>query len=135
LQFNSNKIVTVRALQLDGISLPPGKLTAELESLKAGKDIMIEPTAQTGRVMATDFKAVPDFMTGTAVSLYADYSGLHLVAETWIYSHGFLLSMSWLKMCFSFQVSGLRVACYAIDHRIIKTRNPRRATRTRTKAS
>jgi hypothetical protein len=93
LQFNRNKIITVRALQLDGISLPPGELTAELESLKTGKDIMIEPTAQTGRVMATDFKAFPDFMTGTAFSLYADYCGLHLVAETWIYCHIILLSI------------------------------------------
>jgi hypothetical protein len=71
LQLNCNKIVAVRALQLDGIPFPPGKLATELKGLKAGKNIVIKPTAQTGRVMAANFKTIPCFMTGTAVSLYA----------------------------------------------------------------
>jgi hypothetical protein len=67
---------------------------------------MVQPTAQARRVMATYIKTVPDFMAGIAVSLYAEHSGLNLVAKTGIYRHGLLLWLWWLKM-------GFIAACHA----------------------
>jgi len=69
--LNRNKVIAVRTLQLNGISFPPGKTAAELEGLEAWKDIVEKPSAHARGIMAANFKALPDFMTGAAVSFDA----------------------------------------------------------------
>jgi hypothetical protein len=48
---------------------------------------MIKKPAQTGRIVAADFKTITGFMAGTAVALYVQYFANDFIADTRIICH------------------------------------------------
>jgi hypothetical protein len=87
LKFQSDEIITVGALELDGIALPPGEVSAKLEGGKAGEYVMIEESAQPARVMTTDLKGLPDLMTGGALALHTRNGGHNFFSNPRIFRH------------------------------------------------
>ena len=87
LQFQCHEVVTVRALQLNRITLPPRETAAELEGGKAGENIVIKKSAQPAGVMATDLKGITRPVTGTAFPFHADDSSDNLFAYPGVCSH------------------------------------------------
>ena len=74
----------IRALKLDGIALPPWKIAAELKGRQARENIMIEESAQSAGIMATDFKSLPQFMPGAAITFYSGDGSHYFAAYSWI---------------------------------------------------
>jgi hypothetical protein len=85
--LNGNQINRIRALQLNGISLPPRQRAPELESLQAWKYVVVKPAAQSGWVKAADFKAFALFMARIAIALDAYNGGFDLIADLWVMCH------------------------------------------------
>jgi len=87
LQFQRHKVVTVGALQFDRVPFPPGQTTAELKGLQSGKDIVVEETAQSGWIVAAEFKRLPGMVAGVAFAFDAQYRSGYPVADSRIFCH------------------------------------------------
>jgi hypothetical protein len=85
--LNGDKINRVRALQLNGISIPPRQRAPKLKGLQAGEYIVVEPAAQPGRIEAADFKAFSLFMARIAITLDAYYGGFYFIAHLGVVCH------------------------------------------------
>jgi hypothetical protein len=83
-QLDRHKVNAIRALQLDGVSLPPRHIPAKLESLQVWKDPMIEESAKSRRIMTAYLEAIANSMACTAFSLDICHGRYYLIAQSWI---------------------------------------------------
>ena len=86
-QLHCHEIEGVRASYLNGIALPPGQIPAKLKCLQAGEDVVIEPAAQAGRIVAADFEGLANLVTRSTRSFRTDDGGDNLVSIPRIFSH------------------------------------------------
>jgi hypothetical protein len=87
LKLQGHQIVRIRTLSLNGVPLPPGEASSELEGGQIGEDVMIEVPAQAGGIVTTDFKGFPDLMSGTAFPLHTRNRSYNFLPDSWIASH------------------------------------------------
>lgn len=86
-EFYCDKVMSVRALQLYGVSLPPGHAPAELESLKVREDVVIEESAKLCGIVTAYLEALANFVASTAFSLNIRNICYYLIAHSWIFGH------------------------------------------------
>ena len=72
LELHFYQIIFVRTFDIDDILIAPGrgKTAPELQHHELGVDVMVEKTAKTRRIVATDFETVAFFMSPTAITLH-----------------------------------------------------------------
>jgi hypothetical protein len=88
LESHRYEIVAVRALQFNGIALPPGQASPKLEGGQAGKDIVIKETTKPARIVTAYLKRLSHLVPGAAVPFHSTDGGPDLITDTWISCHG-----------------------------------------------
>src|SRR4030042_2946562 len=66
LYFYGDGGITVRALHLNPIPIPPGIFPAKLHHIEVWEDIMVKIAAEPTRIVAIQFKLLAQFMIGMA---------------------------------------------------------------------
>src|SRR4030042_3818059 len=67
--FYGDGVITVRALHLNHIPIPPGVLSTKLHRIEIRKDVVIKVTTEPTRIIAIQFKRLAQFMIRMARSL------------------------------------------------------------------
>jgi hypothetical protein len=90
LQLHGHQVVGIRALRLNGVALPPGEISSELEGGQIRENVMVEVPAQAGRIVTTDIEGISDLVTGAAFPLYTGDGSYHFLSDSWITGHFFV---------------------------------------------
>jgi hypothetical protein len=86
-QLYRHKVVSIGALHLDGVTLPPGHVSAELKCLQVGEDFVVEKSTKPGWVMAAYLEALANSVPGAAISFNIGYSCHDFVTQFWVLCH------------------------------------------------
>jgi hypothetical protein len=88
-QFNCDRIRPIHTLQFDLIRPAPfdREAAAKLEHEDVGKGIVVEKATHPGRVMAAEFKLLPRFVPGVAMTLDALNGPDDAIADSLNFSH------------------------------------------------
>src|SRR4030042_3155459 len=68
LYFYGDGVITVRALHLNHIPIPPRVFSTKLHRIEIRKDVVIKVATEPTRIVAVQFEFLPQFMIGMASS-------------------------------------------------------------------
>src|SRR4030042_2996784 len=73
--FYGDCVITVRALHLNHIPIPPGVFSAKLHRIEVRKDVVIKVATEPTRIVAIQFKLLAQLMIRMAGSLLSGNGG------------------------------------------------------------